>query len=290
LAFLGFRTYRFKRRQTVKKRLVTTMIVGVVAIALLATVPQAQAGQGNTDTISIKFGADEPTQVAGSMLALTDVTGVVPSANWNNVTTNAGSQAKLLEDVNGTASASTAQVIWYASNTWASTGKGEENNNFTGADHTLMSGYLDMEVGQPAVTFIQISNLPASFSGTFDLYLYALAGVPGRGGLYEVNGNQNRGLGSQGNYAYFVDSGTTDTTKTGTQGLYSGPDFVQAIGDDPNFGSDGINQDDFGNYMAFFGLTGPTVNITAVSLPMPNLPGYNGTARAPINGLQLVVD
>ncbi|HLJ94927.1 MAG TPA: hypothetical protein VKU02_17260 [Gemmataceae bacterium] len=273
-----------------KKRIVCPMIAGIAAIALFATGSVAQAGQGGTDTISIHFGADEPTQVAGSMLAATDVTGVVPSGNWNNETTNAGTDSNLLEDVNGTASRTGAQVVWYASNTWASTGKGEENNNFQGADHTLMSGYLDMEVGQPAVTFIQVSNLPASFSGTFDVYIYALAGVPGRGGIYEVNGAQNRGVGPQGNYAYYVASGTADPTKTGTQGLYSGPDWVQAIGDDKNFGSDGVNQDDFGNYIAFYGLQGPTVNITAVSLAMPSLPGYNGTPRAPLNGIQLVVD
>jgi hypothetical protein len=273
-----------------KKRFVSNVIVGVAAIALVAAVmPVAQAGQGGTDTISIKFGADEPTQVAGSALALTDVTGVVPSANWNNVTTNAGLQANLLEDVNNIASASSAQVIWYASNTWASTGKGEENNNFKGADHTLMSGYLDMEVGQPAVTFIQISNLPASFSGPYDVYIYALAGVAGRGGIYEVNGAQNRGVGGQGNYQYFVSSGTKDPTKS-NQGLFSGPDFVQAIGDDKTFGADGVTQNDFGNYMAFFGLTGSTVNITAVSLPMPNVTGFDGTPRAALNGIQIVVE
>jgi hypothetical protein len=272
-----------------KKRSASLVMIGLAAIALLAAVPMAHAGQGNTDTISIHFGADEPTQAGGSMLALTDVTGVVPSANWNNTTTNAGLATGLLEDVNGVATASSAQVIWYASNTWASTGKGEENDNFKGADHTLMSGYLDMEVGQPAVTFIQISNLPASFSGTYDVYIYALAGVAGRGGIYEVNGNQNRGVGSQGNYQYFVTSGTKDPTKN-NQGLYSGPDFVQAVGDDKTFGADGVNQDDFGNYMVFFGVTGPTVSITAVSLAMPNVAGFDGTPRAPLNGVQIVVD
>jgi hypothetical protein len=281
-----------------KKRLISALISAVAIAALFAAVPLAQAGQNGTDTISIKFAADEPTQAGGSMLAATDVTGVVPSANWNNVTTNAGSAASLVEDVNGAAKTSSAQVIWYASNTWASNGKGEENNNFKGADHALMSGYLDMEVGHPgAVTFIQISNLPASFSGTYDVYVYAIAGFPGRGGVYEVNGNQNRGVGPQGNYAYFVTSGPDDPTKPQTAGgsnafygLYSGPDFVQATGDDQNFGGDGANTNDFGNYIAFFGVTGPTVNISAVSMNMPSLPGFNGTQRAALAAVQIVSD
>ena len=276
-------------RQSMKKRLLSALIAG---FAVLAAVPLAQAGQNGTDTISIKFAADEPTQVAGSMLAPTDVTGVVPSANWNNTMTNAGTATALLEDVNGAATASSAQVTWYASNTWASTGKGEENNNFKSADHTLMSGYLDMEVGYPAMTSITISNLPASFSGTYDVYIYTLPGVAGRGGIYECNGAQNRGLGAQGNYAFAVTSGTKDPTKN-NQGLFSGPDFVQIIGDDQKFGSDGVNTDDFGNYIVFFGLTGPTVNITAVSQNLSLLgggAGFDGTPRAAINAVQIVSD
>jgi hypothetical protein len=272
-----------------KKRLLSAQIAAFAVVAVLAAVPLAQAGQNGTDTISIKFAADEPTQVAGSMLAPTDVTGVVPSANWNNTTTYAGTATGLLEDVNGVASASSAQVVWYASNTWASTGKGEENNNFKGADHTLMSGYLDMEVGNPAVTFIQISNLPASFAGTYDVYIYTLPGVAGRGGVYECNGNQNRGLGAQGNYAYAVTSGTKDPTKN-NQGLFSGPDFVQIVGDDKNYGADGVNTDDFGNYIVFFGVTGPTVSIAAVSQAMPSGAQYDGTPRAALNAVQIVSD
>lgn len=267
-----------------KKRFVPMLIAAVAMIALWGEVPPAQAGK-STDTISIHFGADEPTQVAGSMLAATDVTGAVPSSNWNNETLFAGVDTAVMEDLNDVVVSSSTTVIWYSSNTWASTGKGEENNNFVGADHTLMSGYLDMEVGRPAVTFIQVSNLPASFSGTYDVYIYSLPGVAGRGGLLEVNGNQNRGLGPQGNYQYLVSSGTKDPTKN-NQGLFSGPDFVPPnSGDDSAFGAN-----DFGNYVVFFGVTGPTVDITAVSMLMPGGTGYDGTPRLAINGIQIVSD
>lgn len=277
-----------------KKRLMSHLIAAVAISAVFAVVPTAHAGQG-TDTISIKFAADEPTQASGSMLAPTDVAGVVASANWNNTTTNTGLVTGLVEDNNGVATTSSAQVLWYASNTWASTGKGEENNNFKDANHTLMSGYLDMETGYPGVTFIQISNLPPSFSGTYDVIIYTLPGVAGRGGIYEVNGNQNRGLGPNGNYAFAVTSGLKDPTKN-NQGTFSGPDFVQILGDDQQFGADGVNTNDFGNYIMFTQVSGPTVNIAAVSQAMPRdstgalLPGFDGTPRAALNAVQIVVD
>jgi hypothetical protein len=271
-----------------KKHLMSGLIAAIAIVAPLAVVPLTQAGT-TTDSISIHFGADEPTEVSGSMLAPTDVTGVVPSANWNNVTTNAGTAA-VMEDKNGVASQSGAQVTWYASNTWSSAGKGQENNNFKGADHTLMSGYLDMEVGNAAVTFIQINNLPASFSGTYDVYIYTLPGVAGRGGIYQCNSNQNRGFGTNGNYAYVVTSGPKDPTNN-NNGLFSGPTFQQVIGDDPLYGSDAVNTDDFGNYVLFMGVTGPSVNITAVSQNLGQFgTGYDGTPRAAINGVQIVVD
>jgi hypothetical protein len=161
-----------------------------------------------------------------------------------------------------------------------------------------MSGYLDMNTAPPPTlfgsTFIQVSNLPPSFSGTYDVYIYALGGFPGCGGVYEVNGSQSRtnlSLCPACNYQYYVASGTQDSAKPGTQGLYSGPDFVQSFGDDSTYGANG-GTDDFGNYLAFTGLTGPTISITAVSQMMPQGTGYsnNGYPRAPINGIQLVVD
>jgi hypothetical protein len=276
-----------------KKRLVSNLIAGVVVLAILAAAPVAQAGT-NSDSISIHFGADQPIGSGGSRLDPTDVTGVVTSANWNNVTTNTGTSTTLIEDNNGVAITSSAQVFWYATNTWASTGKGEDNNNFTGADHTLMTGYLDMNTAYPSFTFIQISNLPASFSGTYDLYIYALGAHPGKGGEYTV-------IGARPSIQWIVGGGLADPNrpKPGNnppvQGQYSGPDFVRAIGTDSAFGANG-DTSDFGNYLLFPGLSGPTVTIIVTNLPMPGeangsiLPGYQPNPRAPINGIQLVVD
>ena len=279
-----------------KKRIMRTLIAGVAVLATLGFIPASQAGQGNTDTISIAFARDEPNG-AGCALATTDVAGVVPSANWNNVTLNTGTATGLTEDTNGVASTSTAQVTWSATNTWCSTGRGEEENLFTGTDHTLMTGYLDQDTAYPSFTVIQISNLPASFSGTYDLYVLALGGYPGKGGEYTV-------VGANPSIQFIVTGGIADPSKPQVPGssgpphpgLYAGPDYVQAIGDDSTFGANGVNQNDFGNYLVFTGLSGPTVTLVAINLPMPGeakgsiLPGYNTNPRAVVNAVQLVVD
>ncbi len=114
------------------------------ALTSLLVGSAAQASQ-NGDTISIHFGADEPTQGGGSLLDPADVTGAAgaASANWNNMTKKGGVFTSLVRDTNGGAITTGATVLWEATNTWSSTGKGEENNNFTGANATLMTGYLD---------------------------------------------------------------------------------------------------------------------------------------------------
>jgi hypothetical protein len=277
-----------------KKRLMPTLIAGVAVLAVLAALPVAQAGT-STDSISIAFARDEPNG-AGCALAATDVAGVVQSGNWNNVTTNAGVATGLVEDNNGIATTSSALVSWYSTNTWSSTGRGEEGNLFTGADQTLMTGYLDQNTAYPSFTVIQISNLPASFSGTYDVYILALGGYPGKGGEYTV-------VGASPSIQWIVTGGTADPNKPQVPGssgpphpgLYAGPDYVQAIGDDSTFGANGVNQNDFGNYLVWSGVSGPSVTIIATNLPMPGEAkgsiqvGYNPNPRAVINAVQVVV-
>ena len=105
-----------------KKCTLFSLLVSVATLAALMSAPVARAGV-TTDTISIHFGADEPTQVSGSMLDPTDVAGVtaVASANWNNVTTKGGVFTGLTRDTNGVATTTNAIVLWEATNTWAST-------------------------------------------------------------------------------------------------------------------------------------------------------------------------
>jgi hypothetical protein len=248
-----------------KKRLVSTLIAGIAVLAVL-TAPVARAGT-NTDSISIHFGADEPTQVAGSMLNPTDVAGVVPSANWNNAPKKGGVMTALTRDTNGVATTTGAVVLWEATNTWATTGKGEEGNNFdpSTADYTLMTGYLDQNTSTPSPTFIQVRNLPDDIaSGTYDVYILAMGSFADKGGEYTVN---NVG-------PLFVLAGG-DTVN----GPLTGPNYVQAKGTDPAYGPD-----DFGNYLLVAGQTGATVTITATNF----FSGIDSNPRAAINGIQIV--
>jgi hypothetical protein len=77
--------------------------------------------------------------------------------------------------------------------------------------------------------------------------------------LYTVNDPLN---------AKYVLTGSVDGDK------YNGPDFLEAAGDDPKFGTS-----DSGNFVVFRGLSGNTVHIEATNL----LGGV-----APINGIQIV--
>jgi hypothetical protein len=247
-----------------KKRMLSSLLVVAAALAAIVVAPVAQAGV-NTDTISIHFGADEPTQVSGSMLDPTDVVGVpaVASANWNNVIKKGGVSIGLTRDTNGVAITTDATVLWEATNTWASTGKGEENNHFTGANATLMTGYLDENTSTPSPIFVQIRNLPNDIAtGTYDIYLYALNGCPGEStGEYTVN-----------------NTGPKFVVAAGDTGQFSGPNFVEAKGDDPGYGPS-----DFGNYVVFSGQTGSVVTITAT-----NISGIPGKDRAVLNAVQIV--
>jgi hypothetical protein len=169
----------------------------------------------------------------------------------------------LTRDTNGVAATTDATVLWEATNTWASTGKGEENNHFTGANHTLMTGYLDENTSTPSPIFVQIRNLPDDIAtGTYDVYLYMTNGSPGESaGEYTVN-----------------NTGPKYVVAAGDSGQFSGPDFVQATADDPGYGPD-----DFGNYVVFGAQTGSVVTITAT-----NISGIPGKDRAVLNAVQIV--
>src|SRR6185503_20418297 len=86
-----------------------------------------------------------------------------------------------------TGAGTSVTVVWDSNNTWASTGKGEENNQFPdGPDHTLMTGYLD--TGDATTSHVTIAGIPETLTAGngYDLYVYLLGGVPGKGGGYRV--------------------------------------------------------------------------------------------------------
>jgi uncharacterized protein (TIGR03382 family) len=228
-------------------------------LAAGAISPSSFAAVG-APSIGVKFGTDRPN----STMAATDVAGLVPTANWNNASGATGSAANLTADVNGVATATAAGVTWDSNNTWASTGVGEENNNFTGANHTLMAGYLDNSPpgpnnpnDKPTIT-VTFTGLPTSTVPNYAAIIYFLGGSGGRGGNYQANGAPP---------TYVGDVGTTGV---------NGPAFVL----DP-----GVNHTDKGNFLVFTNLTSPNLTITATAISTDVDPA---SFRAPINAIEIV--
>jgi hypothetical protein len=117
------------------------LVAAFAMVTLLAAAPIARAGD-TSDTISIKFGADDPNASWINSLLPTDHAGVPPytSANWNNAggqydftyadptktlgTPNVVPLGPLVRDTNGVASTSNATISWSSNNTWSSRDKG----------------------------------------------------------------------------------------------------------------------------------------------------------------------
>jgi hypothetical protein len=219
------------------------------------------------DTISIAFARDEPPGSAGCALAPTDVAGApgYASANWINETLDIGADSKLTRDTLGVASTTNAALTWTSDNTWATEGRSQFMDAFTGADETLMTGYLDCGNGaNGGLTEIQITGLPADIAAGYSLVVYTLGGAPNRPAQYSANGNGPLYVMSAG------PGGVTTYYKHAMTGNY-----VQAIGDDPANGPDS-----YGNYIVFTGLSG--------DLDLIALPNGGGTPRAAVNAIQIV--
>ncbi|MBK7998131.1 MAG: hypothetical protein IPK15_05215 [Verrucomicrobia bacterium] len=206
-------------------------------------------------SIGLNFGADEPSSAAGGTLTPSTAAGVLPQVNWNNLTANNGSSSALVADLRGTSVPSTATVTWSCPNTWSSTGRGEENNQFPvgSGDRALMLGYLDSNDQESGAVHVTVSNLDASFADSaYDVIVYALGGTSAnRYGAYSINGVTN-----------IVNSAANPTG------------FVL----DP-----GLSNTDFGNYIVFKNVTGSSFELIANAVT----PIGNGV-RAPVSAIQIV--
>ena len=219
-------------------------------LSCLALATSAPAADG-IFRIGINFGADEPAG-AGSAVGPSVLAGAVPQINWNNLTLASGSASSLVGDWGGTALPTTVSVTWTSPNTWSSTGRGEENNGFApGGDRDLMTGYLDTTDTAAGKATVTVSGLDPRFTSVgYDVYVYFLGGVGGRGGAYTI-GQQ---------------------TKMGT--AMANPGFHV---EDP-----GVDMVDAGTYVRFSGLSDASFTLISDA----SVPGSN--FRAPINGLQIV--
>lgn len=215
--------------------------------------------------IGVNFGANEANGTSSGTLSPTAVAGVVAQSNWNNISGQNGSGAAVAADINGTSQPTTMRVNWTSNGTWASTGRSEENNKFptNSADRVLMIGYLD--TGAPTTSSITITGIPAELAATgYDLYIYAMGGVGGRGGGYRV-----LDLTSKQVLRDYVRV-QSPTNSTG---------FIQAPV------SPGSTNYAVGNYFVMGGLNSSSITIEATTASGY---GFGGTPRAPINAIQLV--
>ena len=231
-----------------------------------------------TYSIGINFTDDSrdgsvgPTEIAGA-----DATA---QAHWNNIygqkSDDTGPQT-LMADQGGVAKTTSSTVEWTGSpNTWASTGRGEENNKLTGGNHLLLTGFQD--TSGDSTTQVKISNIPSTLtSAKYDVVVYTLGGVAsGRGGAFRVtdqSGTELKGY-------TFVVAALNPTNLT--EAVNSGP---VTPGDGSTYAT--------GTYVVFKGLSSPNivvegttavVTINGVDVDV----GVSGTQRAPINAVQLV--
>jgi hypothetical protein len=229
---------------------------GISAVAAWVCLAMLQVSVASAQILGLNFGATDPDS-ATSSLASTDVAGVVPVANWNNLTGNVGTNVTgLFYDNNGSAVASSATLTWNSPNTWRS---GTNNAFPAGPDRNLLSGYLDTGDTTATGITITLSGIDAALRTNFyDVYLYFVS-----------DSGDNRGGG------YRVNDGNTSYLRYGST-LASPSAYVQDPGVDVNNSVDG-------NYLRFRGLSGASLTITSdTTLTSPN--GF----RAPINAVEIV--
>ncbi len=216
----------------------------------------------NITGIGLNFGASQ----AGGTVTATDIAGVpgVAQANWNNLNGQSGTNVVLVGNAGGTAEAVTTTVDWNSNNLWSSTGAGEENNAFTGPDRTLLTGYLDTDADTTST--VTITGIPGSLTDSeygYDVYVYALGGVPGRGGAYQVVNPAGGAV--IGGYV------TSQSPTNSSTYILAQPTAPPAW--------------PVGNYVVFRGLTAPDIRIEGTTVDPW---GFGSPNRAPINAVQLV--
>jgi hypothetical protein len=206
-------------------------------------------------SLGLNFASTDP-DAATSALNPTDLAGVVPAANWNNLEGGNGTNVGGLEyNNNGAPVASAATVTWRSPNTWRSGG----NNGFAGPNAVLYSGYIDTGDTTAGGITLTVNNIDAALRNqSYDVYVYLLGDSP-----------DDRGGG------YRIDDGIVSILKYGST-MAAPTEFLEDPGDD-------IDNSVDGNYLRFRQLVGTSFTITTdATLTTPN--GF----RAPINAIQIV--
>ncbi|MCW1887455.1 hypothetical protein OKA04_22155 [Luteolibacter flavescens] len=168
---------------------------------LLAAVSGLTASAGAaTVSINIVGGAG-----ASGTLATTDVAGVVPAANWNNVIATAGVDNAATPLVDSTGAASGISV------SWTNIGPYQINTGNSTPNHTMFNGYLDNFEGLRTVSF---TGLNAGLTYSFYLYSDGDNGTNSRRGFFTMGGTTTVITDASGNF-----DGTFVEVPTGTTGV-----------------------------------------------------------------------
>jgi hypothetical protein len=211
----------------------------------------------SAQSLGLNFGADDPDANTSALLP-TDVAGVVPQANWNNLDGDTGSNPAPLvyHSAAGTAVPSTVDVNWSTSNTWRS---GTNNQFANPGDFILMSGYLDIDVIPQLIT-VNVAEIDAELrTPSYDVYVYFLGdSTANRGGGYTL-----------------TPAGGSPIVKYGST-MAAPTMHVEDLGTDINNSMDGT-------FLRFTDVTAPSFTLVADQA----LTNPDGT-RAPINAVQIV--
>ena len=207
-------------------------------------------------TIGYNCGSTE----AGGELAANQSAGIPGYAqeNWNNL--NAG---VVVADRNGRKLNTSVVIVWHCNGFWASRGRGENNNLFTGGNRALMTGYFD--TGNATTSTVKIMNIPSTLTRKdgYTVVVYFTGGLPFSGGGYWVEDS----------------SGKVLTDKLLGNSLKRAREFEL----DP-----GKSHNDTGNYLLFGGLKESTITINASTANGLGWAPTGSSPRAPINAIQLV--
>jgi len=213
-----------------RKRMGFLTAFGAVFALLVVFSPLASTHPSGL-SIAVNFGADEPL---GNRSDVLGEAGVLGTENWNNLDGAVGGPEPLQSDEGGVVNDTEVMIEWQSNNTWASTGRGEENNTAEpGNDRNLMTGYLDTGGGGVTST-VTVTGLDDILEPDqeFTVYVYMNGGVTGRGGDYQIgdqttpvtdevpfDGTYNRGE----NYIVFTGLKGSEFTLTATRTMGAVP-------------------------------------------------------------------
>jgi hypothetical protein len=239
-------------------RFVQSFVTGVMALAviLVGSTVQAQHSLG-IHFVNGGTGGGGPGSTPSPTMDPSEMAGVVPQANWNNMPANFFAfNVGPLTDNNGVALAG-ASLSFQGNNTWTN------GTPDAPGDARLMGSYLDST--NNSFTIVLIKGLSALTTGSYDVYVYGNGDGTNRHGFYTLN------------------NGNLDTSGLGGTTLEMTEYFVF----DPEVGYMQDMQDgNGGNYVIFPNQTGDAVFLLATG-QNPNDPTDNGV-RAPINAIQIV--